>query len=227
MRVMCRRYALKCIDLTGQVRLVVDADIQFPSHFNIAPSSTNPVIVAAPGGARLAMLEWGLIPHGARDLRGTPRPANARAEGLAGRPIFSYLLADRRCIVPATGFYEWKHEGSRKTPFYICRKDREPLLFAGLYDTWQDPDAGPRRTYAIVTTAANAEISPVHDRMPAILDGEGVQRWLSPGSIPANERDALLAPAAPGILEVYPVSPRVNSPSADDERLTLPVRGLG
>ena len=220
---MCRRYALKVIDLTGQVRLIMDADIRFPSHFNIAPSSTNPVIVSAPEGNHLKMMEWGLIPHWAKDIRTMPRPANARAESLAEKPMFRDLVMHRRCVVPASGFYEWKREGTRNLPFYFHRKDGTLLTFAGLYDRWQDPSGMPRQTYTIITTAANGIMAPVHDRMPAILTGDRVQRWLSGGMLSPAAMREILVPCPPGELETYLVSPRVNSPAVDDEQLIVPL----
>lgn len=220
---MCRRYALKVIDLTGQVRLIMDADIRFPSHFNIAPSSKNPVIVAAPDGNHLQMMVWGLIPHWAKDIRTLPRPANARAESLAEKPMFRGLLASNRCIVPASGFYEWKKEGTRKLPFYFHRKDNSLLTFAGLYDAWQAPSGETRQTYTIITTAANELMAPIHDRMPAILTDEGVQRWLSGDVLSPAVRNEILVPYASDRMETYLVSQRVNSSAVDDEQLIEPL----
>lgn len=220
---MCRRYALKVIDLTGQVRLIMDADIRFPSHFNIAPSSTNPVIVSAPDGNHLRMMEWGLIPHWATDIRTLPRPANARAESLAEKPMFRGLLASHRCIVPASGFYEWRTEGTRKLPFYFHRKDDALLTFAGLYDAWQAPSGETCQTYTIITTAANELMAPIHDRMPAILTDEGVQRWLSGENPSVDEMNEILEPCASDRMGMFLVSPRVNSSAVDDEQLIAPL----
>ena len=216
---MCRRYALWVIDLTGPARLMVDADLWFPSHFNIAPSSKNPVIVAASDGNHLKMMEWGLIPNWATEIRKLPRPANARAESLHTKPMFRDLLTHHRCIVPASGFYEWKREGTRNLPFYFHRADGALLTFAGLYDRWQDPAGETRLTYTIITTAANELMAPVHDRMPAILTEDGTRRWLSGDTLSPAAMKEILMPCAPGILEAYLVSPRVNSPAVDDENL--------
>lgn len=221
---MCKRYALKCIDLTNQTMLVVDADIWFPSHFNIAPSSKNPVIIAAPNGNHLKMMEWGLVPHWATDIRTMPRPANARAERLMERPMFRDLLKDHRCLVPASGFYEWKREGARKVPFYFCRKDRALLLFAGMFDNWQDLTGEMRETYTIITTVPNNVIAPIHDRMPVILTEEGVQRWLSNNPLSPGDLQEILIPCDPDLIEVYPVSSMVNKISNDDENLITPVQ---
>ncbi|MDD1691548.1 MAG: SOS response-associated peptidase [Methanoregula sp.] len=223
---MCRRYALKCIDMKGQTRLVVDADIWFPSHFNIAPASKNPVIIATPTGNRLRIMQWGLRPHGAPQHRAASRVANARAESIVEKPMFCGLVADRRCVVPASGFYEWKNEGSRKVPFYIRRRDHALLLLAGLYDTGQDPAGEPQEAYTIITTEPNELMAPVHDRMPAILTEEGVQRWLSAGPLSPEALREILSPCAPDLIEANPVSSRVNNAAEDDEQLIAPVRGL-
>jgi len=221
---MCRRYALKCIDMQGQTRLVVDADIWFPSHFNIAPASKNPVIIAMPTGNRLRTMVWGIVPRAAPARGLASRIANARAESLQEKALFCTLLADHRCVIPASAFYEWKHEGLRKVPFCFRRKDRGLLLFAGLYDPGQEP--GDDATYAIVTTAPNAVMAPVHDRMPAILSDEGVQRWLAPGPLAPDTREEILAPSDPDLIEAYPVSSRVNRAEEDDEQLIAPVQRL-
>lgn len=219
---MCRRYALKCIDMQGQTRLVVDADIWFPSHFNIAPASKNPVIIATPTGNRLRTMAWGIVPRGAPSHGFASRIANARAESLAEKPAFRELLAGSRCVVPASAFYEWKHEGTRKVPFCFRRRDRGLLLFAGLYDAAGEAPG----EYAIVTTAPNRVMAPVHDRMPAILSTEDLERWLAPGPLSAEALQEILAPCDPDLIEAYPVSSRVNSGAEDDEQLIAPVRQL-
>lgn len=223
---MCQRYALKWIDMGGQTKLIIDADLWFPSHFNIAPLSMNPVIVPTPTGNRVRMMRWGLIPHGSNGVQGISRPTNARAESLMEKPVFRDLLADHRCVVPASGFYEWKHEGTRKVPFYICRKDHGLLMFSGLYDSWQDPAGETHESYTIITTAPNDVIAPIHDRMPVILTEIGVQRWLTPGTLSQKEMNEILTSCDPDLIEVYPVSSRVNKTVEDDERLIASVRSL-
>ncbi len=119
---MCGRYSLWCIDdLCGRFRLL-DPTLGFRSHFNIAPGSTNPVIVAHER-AEVVMMQWGLVPHWAKDITETHRPINARSENLTEKPMFRDLLKSRRCLVPASGFFEWKKEAGHKVPFYIHVKD--------------------------------------------------------------------------------------------------------
>jgi putative SOS response-associated peptidase YedK len=224
-RVMCGRYSLVCIDDLGNRFRVFNPMMGSRSRFNVAPGNEMPVIVG--GEAReLSRMTWGLVPHRAGDARAAFRSINARAEDIAGKPMFRHLLEDRRCLVPATGFYEWKKEGTRKIPFYFHRKDDAGFAFAGLYDTCPAPSGEILKTYTIITTEANELMAPVHDRMPAILTEDGVQRWLSGDLLSPAVMREILVPCASGIMEAYPVSPRVNSPAVDDEQLILPVRCL-
>ena len=224
-RTMCGRYSLACIDnLCGRFR-VIDPSIGFRSHFNIAPGSTNPVIVVHER-AEAVMMQWGLVPHWAKNITTTHRPINARAESLAEKPMFRDLLKSQRCIVPASGFFEWKQEWGRKIPFYIHVKDDPVFGFAGLYDVWRNPAGTTLRTYAIITTASNDLMAPIDNRMPVILRQDDEIRWLSRDVLPAEDLHRILAPYPPEGMEVYPVSERVNNTAADDEQLVLPVHGL-
>ncbi len=222
---MCRRYSLACIDnICGRFR-VIDPAIGFRSHFSIAPGSTNPVIVVHER-AEAVMMQWGLVPHWTKDIAAMHRPINARAEDLAERPMFRDLLRTHRCIVPASGFFEWKQEKWRKIPFYIHVKEDPVFAFAGLYDVWSNLAGTTLATYTIITTAANDLMAPVHHRMPAILRQDDEIHWLSRDVLSADEMRRILAPYPSNGMEAYPVSERVNSPTADDERLVLPVQVL-
>jgi putative SOS response-associated peptidase YedK len=222
---MCGRYSLACIDdLCGRFR-IIDPAIGFRSHFNIAPGSTNPVIVAHER-AEAVMMQWGLVPHWAKDITVTNRPINARAESLAEKPMFRDLLRSQRCLVPASGFFEWKHDWGRKIPFYIHVKDDLVFGFAGLYDVWRNPAGTTLRTYTIITTTANTLMAPIHDRMPVILKQDDEMRWLSRDVLPADEVHRILAPYPAGLMEAYPVSERVNRTDADDKQVIERVREL-
>jgi putative SOS response-associated peptidase YedK len=247
---MCGRYSLACIDdLCGRFR-VIDPVIGFRSHFNIAPGSTNPVIVVHER-AEAVMMQWGLVPHRAKDVVIWPRlfrlpvmwgqlvphsskdvlpanrPFNARAESLAEKPMFRELLRFQRCLVPASGFFEWKQEAGQKVPFYFHVKDDLVFGFAGLYDIWSNPAGTTLWTYTIITTTPNELVSPIHNRMPVILRQDDEMRWLSRDVLPEDEVRRILAPYPAEGMEAYPVSDRVNSPGADDEKVIERVRGLG
>jgi putative SOS response-associated peptidase YedK len=223
--IMCGRYSLACIDnLCGRFR-VIDPMIGFRSHFNIAPGSTNPVIVVHERAEAVMML-WGLVPHWARDIKAALRPINARAEGIGEKPMFRDLLRTKRCLVPASGFFEWKQEAGRKVPFYVHVRGDPVFAFAGLYDIWSNPAGTTLSTYTIITTAANSLMTPIHDRMPVILKQDDEMRWLSRDVLPAEEVKRILVPYPAEGMEAYPVSERVNSPAVDDERVIEPVKGL-
>ncbi len=223
---MCGRYSLIFIDDLGKRFRIFDPMLGIRSHFNVAPSQMVPVIVSQHGKAGMVMMQWGLIPRMTRDPKISMHPINAKGETLTERPLFSNLLRSHRCLVPASGFYEWKKEGTRKIPFYIHLKSAPLFSIAGLYDVWYDANATAHPTYTIVTTAANELVAPLHNRMPVILKREDEDRWLT-GDAPApDEMKKMLGPYPADEMEAYPVSSRVNSTDADDERLIEPLRTL-
>lgn len=186
---------------------------QLPIRFNVAP--TQPVYAVAESRGEnprriLGHLRWGLVPPWAKDPTVGSRMINARAEGIATRSAFQQALARRRCIIPADAFYEWRD----KRPFAFARRDGRPLAFAGLWEVWHDRDAPrgePLRTCTIITTAANAVLAPVHDRMPVILAPEAWSAWLDPTNQDVVAVQRLLVPCPEGDLEAWPVSTRVNN----------------
>jgi putative SOS response-associated peptidase YedK len=222
---MCGRYSLIGIDDLGNRFRVFNPSIGFRSHFNIAPGSMNPVIVQH-DRAEMVMMQWGLIPHWAKDIRTMQHPINARAEGLAEKPMFRGLLKDKRCLIPASGFYEWKKELKHKIPFYLHLKDEPVFAFAGLYDMWHTPAGEGYATYTIITTGPNDLMAPIHNRMPAILRREDEDRWVSGEALSAADLNGILAPYPAGRMEAYPVLPLVNNPGNNDERLIRPLQGL-
>lgn len=140
---------------------------------------------------------------------------NARAETLAEKPSFKRLIGKRRCLVLADGFYEWRKEGKRKVPLRIVRKDRQPFAFAGLWDSWRNPDANELHSFTIITTEANDLLRPIHDRMPVILHQTDEQLWLDPNVNDAAKLRPFLVPYPTELMEAYEVSPIVNSPAND------------
>ena len=223
---MCGRYSLIFIDDLGKRFRIFDPMLGIRSHFNIAPSKMMPVIVHQHGKAGMVMMQWGLVPRMAKNPEKSLHPINAKAETLAEKPMLSGLLQKQRCLVPASGFYEWKKEGTRKTPFYIRLKDTPIFAFAGLYDVWYDLNNIAHPSYTLVTTKANELVAPLHDRMPVILNREDEDRWLTGDTPSPGEMKKILAPYPAGEMEAYPVSSRVNSPDVDDERLILPLKTL-
>lgn len=225
---MCGRFVLTTPAQAIAAEFAAEAGgLVLRPRWNIAPM-TDVVVVRADddGRRRLAMLRWGLIPFWAKDPSIASRLINARSESAAEKPSFREAMKKRRGVVPASGFYEWKREGTRKRPWYFHPPSERGLLaLAALWETWKAPDGEVVETCCLVTTDANAVLAPVHDRMPALLGGEALERWLDPREHDAAALSALLAPAPPGSLEARPVSSRVNAVRNDDARNIEPEDG--
>ena len=181
-------------------------------------------------GARvLEPMRWGLVPAWVADPSDAGRPINARAETAATKPSFREPFRRRRALVPADGFYEWRRRGPESVPFGFRAKTREPFAIAGLWDERQSREGPPLRTFALLTTDANADVAPVHDRMPVILGPGAEDLWLDAGPEDAERLQDLLRPLPAGSLEYFVVSPRLNSSRVDDpsvqEPSTPPVPG--
>lgn len=205
----------------------------YPERYNLAP--TQPILAVrlnpTTGQRSLDTLRWGLVPHWAKDLSIGARLINARAETLAKTPSFRDAFARRRCLIPASGFYEWQKNAEGKQPYAIVPADEPLFAFAGLWENWRDRDAGEAapwlRSCTIVTGPANALLAPIHDRMPVILPRQAWGAWL--GEIPASPAalQALLVPFPAERMRAYPVSPRVNNVRNDDSSLADPVMAEG
>ena len=219
---MCGRYSLVCIDDLGNRFRVFNPMMGARSRFNIAPGSEMPVIVG--GETReMVQMKWGLVPGFTCDLSSARRPINARAETLRENPVFRHLVRDRRCLVPASGFYEWKHEGKRKVPFYFHLPETPIFAFAGLYDQWTRPDGSVLSTYTIITCGSNTRLAGIHDRMPVILRDTGEKHWIAKEPLTAEAMASMLLPFPSECMAGYPVLPLVNSPATDDECLVQPL----
>ena len=200
----------------------------FGPRYNLAPSQEVPVIVRHEGCNEVRPMRWGLVPSWAQDSSIGQSMINARAETLLEKPSFKQLVARRRCLVPADGFYEWRREGNRKVPMWIHLKSCVPFAFAGLWDYWRDP-AGDKELYSftIITTEANALLRPIHSRMPVIYDTDMGRQWLeeSFGDQPMILA-AVLRPLPPELMEAHEVSALVNSPENDTAECIQPVSSI-
>jgi putative SOS response-associated peptidase YedK len=231
---MCGRYSLTSpLDDLVEVFEVSEVALQdYRPRFNIAPTQQAPVLVLGSSGLRLGSLRWGLVPFWAEDPRIGNRMINARSESVATMPAFRESFRARRCLVPATGFYEWMASGEaeptsrkgkpRKDPFWIHRPDQAPFTFAGLWARWRSPEGERLHTFTILTTRANERLRTLHDRMPVVIRPEDRHTWLSPDTDPAA-LVALLAPAPDTFFEAWPVSRAVNSPDVDEPICVLPL----
>jgi putative SOS response-associated peptidase YedK len=191
-------------------------------RYNIAPSQS--ILVVTENSPRtLQAMQWGLIPSWAQDPGIGNRLINARAETLAEKPSFKTALVRRRCLIPADGFYEWQRIGANKQPMRIHRKDDALFGFAGLWDEWRSPEGAPLRTCTLITVAPNALMTPIHNRMPAILRPEDEAAWLAPTTRSVPDLLSLLLPYPDAELEAYAVSKAVNTPTVDDPGCILPV----
>ncbi|MSP83723.1 MAG: SOS response-associated peptidase [Alphaproteobacteria bacterium] len=220
---MCGRFTIRTRpDALARAAGIGQMDIDFHPRFNLAP--TQPVLAfrVAGGGAEAAYLRWGLIPSWAKDAAIGARMINARGETLAEKPSFRAAFRQRRCVVAADGFYEWRKIGGAKQPWFIRLRGDRPFGLAGLWERWRDPGGAALETCTIVTTAANSLVATVHERMPVLLADEAIARWLAPG-FDAEALGSLIAPYPTDAMEAYPVSTRVNSPANDDATLVAPL----
>lgn len=210
---MCGRFSI----LNDQASLVKHFALaeseEFINSFNVTPSDKIPVIRLSEGKRHLVNCQWGLIPHWAKDDKF--KPVNARAETLVEKPFFRSALKNNRCLVPASGFYEWKGQKGNKQPWYFRLKEGELFAFAGLWDHWENQDM-KIDSCTIITTNANAAMAPVHNRMPVILDPDQYDDWLVVGN-----REILLPYS--GDMICYPVSKKVNNPDTDGDELIRPL----
>ena len=200
-------------------------------RYNVAPGQQIAAVRREPDGRRLGMLRWGLIPGWAADPAIGHRLINARAETASSKPSFRGAFRSRRCLIPASGFYEWQRAGAVRRPYLIGRGDGRLLAFAGLWERWtvrrgatlggslaaHEP-GDVIETCTILTTSANETVAPVHHRMPVILPPEAFEPWLGGEHLP-------LGPCAAELLAARPVSTLVNNPRADDPRCLEPPAG--
>lgn len=221
---MCSRYSLTSPpEAVAQLFGATNSE-NFPPRYNIAP--TQPVLIACQPQAssiELRLVRWGLIPSWVKDPREFSTLINARSETAAEKPSFRAGLRHRRCLVPCDGFYEWTGKPGAKQPHLIRLVDHQLFAFAGIYECWLGGDGSEIETMAILTTQANSEMAPVHDRMPVIIDPKDFARWLDCQSGTAEFIRDLLVPLKSGSLEITTVSPRLNNPRLEGPELQAPV----
>lgn len=169
------------------------------------------------------MLRWGLIPSWAKDPKIGSQCINAKAETVAEKPSFRSAFKTRRCLVLATGFYEWQRHGRTKQPIWIGLRSTRPFAFAGLWEQWQPSEGAPLETCTIITTEPNALMAPIHNRMPVILAHTSYDQWLDPAFQQIDSLKALLSPYPSEELTAYPVSTLVNNPRNDTPQVLEPL----
>lgn len=210
---MCGRYSLN-FDNSFFDRFETTNRIELKPHFNVAPSQTMPVVLRhSPNHVEL--MKWGFVPHWEKGER--PKALiNLRDDTLLTKSWAKKYLETQRCIVPATGFFEWQKTEPGKQPMYIHLKDSSYFAFAGLYSVYTHPKTGDKvHTFAIITTSPNALMAPIHHRMPVILSPEAEETWLNPDVAEIEQLHPLLTPYPAVKMAAYPVSSRVNNPTQD------------
>ena len=218
---MCGRYAFFSPDEAVREYFLLQELPSIEPRFNISPTQFVPVIRdrgADAGGRHVSMLYWGLVPFWAKEKSIGQRMINARGETLAEKPSFRNAFKKRRCIVPASGFYEWKKEDDIKRPYFISRKDGKPIALAGLWERWDKGDE-PLESFTIVTTTPNTFMENLHQRMPLILTSEQHQDWLDPGNEDTVRLANVIKPCRDELLTAKPVSRKVNNPRNEGAEL--------
>ena len=190
---MCSRYFL---DADGNIiayTFRVPVNDRIRRRFNIAPTQEAPVVRMHEGAREVAMLRWGLVPYWSKDLKAGTKMINARAEGIEAKPSFREAVKSRRCVVPASGFFEWQGEPGHKQPYAITVGDQALFALAGLWERWKPAEGEAVETFTIVTTEPNEAVARIHDRMPVILPPDAVDTWLT---APPEEALTVLKPYA-------------------------------
>ena len=196
---------------------VIEAQPNFPQfeRYNIPPTADVPVVRQNDGVRQLKLMRWGLLPSWTKDPMAMPPLFNARADTVATKPSFRSAYKKRRCIVPASGFYEWRKEGKERWPLYFQRTDERPLAFVGLWEAWGDVES-----CTIITTEANELMAPIHNRMPVILARNDYDVWLDPD---ATDLGYLLATCPADELKCHPVDRIVNKVGNDGPECIVPL----
>jgi putative SOS response-associated peptidase YedK len=218
--VMCCRYLLLRAHLSELLeRLGVRELSELSSRYNIAPGSKIPLVrtKSEVGSRELTAVRWGLVPAWSKQDGLGAGLINARAETLTDKPSFRAAFRARRCLIPASGFYEWKVVGGTRQPWLFQRRDGQPFFLAGLWEAWGAPDGISLETCAVITTEPNELMQPIHYRMPAILTVAMAGPWLDPTSQPEALAAEILQPFPADQMMARPVSSRVNSVANDDE----------
>ena len=229
---MCGRFTYKMTwkqihDLLEEFSVAIDTlgegVAEHPERYNISPTQPIVVIFEERGKREARLMRWELVPAWVKDPREFSLIINARVETILEKPSFRGGLQHHRCLIPASGYYEWRTTpDGKKHPFYITPKDGKPLMLGGVYSTWMGASGEEIDTTAIITVPANPDTRFVHERMPAMIPHDLLDDWLSIARIGPKEALRILAPAPEGTLDLIPVSTRVNSNRNEGAELIRP-----
>ena len=220
---MCGRFTLRTPNQIIAEEFMLTTEPQLTFRFNIAPTTDVAVVRVEEEGRVLSEMRWGLVPFWADDPSMGARMINARGETVAEKPSFRAAYRQRRCLVLSDGYYEWTKVDGGKQPHYFHMPEHRPFAFAGLWETWDKNGLGPLETCTIITTQANEQTRPFHDRMPVILEPEDYDRWLLTDPANVAELVDLLVPLPEGRLAIDMVSKFVNNARNDDENCIVAV----
>ena len=222
---MCGRFTLYSTEQVLINEYAIENSFTYEESFNIAPSQRVLAIINNGKKNRAGQLLWGLIPPWAKDKKIAYKMINARGETLAEKPSFKRAFQSRRCIIPTSGFYEWKRtEDGKKKPYFIHLKNNKLFAFAGLWEKWNDPATEEDIfTCTIVTTAPNEMMANLHDRMPLLLENKHQDDWLNPDIKDTDYLQQLVKPFPSEHMTAYEVSTAVNKPTHNGSELIEPI----
>lgn len=214
---MCGRYnllpnAAVWLDAFTSAHNIIN-EIGFAASYNIVPSNLVPIIRKIENSLHLNNAHWGFIPHWVKDLKPKIQPANARADTVATKPFFREAFKQRRCVFPASGFFEWQTSGSNKQPYNITMEDGQPFLMAGIWDNWYGQDRA-----CVLTTEANELMAPIHDRMVVIIPPDQVEEWIE-----GRHPETFLKPFPAEKMRAVKVSKALNRPENNSPDLLDPI----
>ncbi|WP_310621029.1 SOS response-associated peptidase [Flexibacterium corallicola] len=221
---MCGRYTLTASPEDVRRLFEYIEQPNFPPRYNICPTQPIGLVKNEHGGRHFALARWGLVPSWVKDPASFTLLINARAETVLEKPSFKNAMKHRRCLIPLTGFYEWKSEGSKKQPYYISSQSGESLAVAGLWETWSHPDGGDIDTAALLTVQSNDDLKSIHHRMPALIERRDFEAWLNTDDVLSRHAVHYLKPADASTLQAVPVSQQVNNRALDLPELIEPVK---
>ena len=206
---MCGRFVR--INTPKEIKEIFNLDqieIELKPSYNIAPTQDVAVIIEN-GNSKLTAMRWGLIPFWVKDISIGSKLINARSETIDEKSSFKHSFQKRRCLIVASGFYEWQKRGSNKSPYFIHFKDKKSFCFAGIYDNWKSPDGDKITSCSIITTKASDNLKNIHHRMPVIIPENNFSLWFKNSD--TNTLKQLLIPYTKNDLDFYEVSTEVNS----------------
>lgn len=216
---MCGRYVIISSPEALRRLFAYSEQPNFPPRYNVAPTQPVPVVILENGIRQFKLMRWGFLPSWVKDPRKFALVINARSETVLEKPSFRNAIRRRRCLLPADGYYEWQASSARKRPFYIRRRDGQPVAFAGVAETWTGPNGEEVDTVAIVTAAADPEMTALHDRVPVTIEPRDFDLWLDGNAVTAELAMAVMVAPPPGTFVWHEVSTAVNRVANDSADL--------